>query len=226
MYTVKAGLIFVNNFYLTHPNTSNILWIPVSSLLVLILHRCPVALMTSTFIKEFKFYVSLAYGSLICSLGLRNWYDRISDRIVLGALPILPKFDSTRAKERITHVVSMVEPHENKAFVLGPNEAVARGLNYINLPVEDFVGVPTNDQVDEGMKFIDSCRLPGDSVYVHCKAGRTRSAYIVVCYFMRSYSLSVEEAIALVKNCRPHIVFNPNQLRGLHSYYHRLHGKQ
>lgn len=103
--------------------------------------------MTSTLAKEIKFYVSLAYGSVVCSLGLRNWYDRISDKIVLGALPILPKFDSTRARERITHVVSMVEPHENKGFVLGPNEAIARGLTYVNLPVEDFVGVPTNDQV-------------------------------------------------------------------------------
>lgn len=103
--------------------------------------------MAFNLVRDIKFYASLAYISVAHSLGLQNWYDRITDKIVLGALPILPDFDSTIARERITHVISMVEPHEIKGFVLGPHEAAIRGLSYINLPIEDYFGVPTNDQV-------------------------------------------------------------------------------
>lgn len=104
-------------------------------------------LKASNLVKEAKFYVSLAYGAVAYSIGARAWYDRISDNLVLGALPILPAFDSIRQTEKITHVISMVEPFEVKSFVLGPNEAKDRGLNYLSLPVKDFTGVPTDDQV-------------------------------------------------------------------------------
>lgn len=101
----------------------------------------------SRLLKEMKFYISLVYGALACQLGTRTWYDRINDKLVLGALPILPHWDTIRLKESISHVISMVEPFEVKSFVLGPREAAERGISYLSLPVEDFVGVPTNDQV-------------------------------------------------------------------------------
>nr|CDS34536.1 protein tyrosine phosphatase mitochondrial [Hymenolepis microstoma] len=178
--------------------------------------------MNSTLAKDLKFYVTLAYGSVVCRLGLRNWYDRINDKIVLGGLPMLPDFDSTRTKENITHVISMIEPHEVKGFVLGPSEAAFRGLKYINLPVQDFVGVPSIEQVDAGLSFIDSCRGTDTSVYIHCKAGRTRSAYIVVCYFMHAFDLNMEKAIEHVRNLRPSIKFNQDQMQGLQDYFDHL----
>ncbi|KAL5971621.1 GPI mannosyltransferase 1 [Taenia solium] len=173
----------------------------------------------SSLLKELKFYISLAYGALACELGTRTWYDRINDKLVLGALPILPHWDAIRLKEGISHVISMVEPFEIKSFVLGPREAAERGISYLSLPVEDFVGVPTNDQVDASLDFIDSCRRPGDSVYIHCKAGRTRSAFIVTCYFMSAFDLPPEEAVAQIQSRRPHIIFNSAQWRGLRNYF-------
>lgn len=80
-------------------------------------------------------------------MGARAWHNRITDNIVLGALPTLPSFDTLRRNENVTHVISMVEPFEVKFFVLGPNEARERGLQYLSLPVPDFVGVPTDQQV-------------------------------------------------------------------------------
>lgn len=103
--------------------------------------------MITGLVKETKFYVSLAYGALAYKLGRRSWYGRINEKVVLGALPILPDWDTIREKENITHVVSMVEPFEVKSFVLGHREAADRGINYISLPVVDFTGVPTVDQV-------------------------------------------------------------------------------
>ena len=80
-------------------------------------------------------------------MGARSWYDRIDDKLVLGALPILPEWDAIMLREGISHVISMVEPFEVKSFVLGPREAADRGIRYLSLPVQDFVGVPSVEQV-------------------------------------------------------------------------------
>ncbi|KAL7062171.1 hypothetical protein AAHC03_01280 [Spirometra sp. Aus1] len=97
-------------------------------------------------LKEAKFYISLAYGTSACYLGLRTWYDRITDRLILGGLPVLSKWEEIQKRETITHVVSLLEPFEVKSFVLGPAGAASRGLNYLSLPVADFTGVPTTSQ--------------------------------------------------------------------------------
>ena len=195
--------------------------------------------------KNIKFYVSLVYGALACKLGARNWYDRIDDRLVLGALPILPEWDTIRQREGISHVISMVEPFEIKSFVLGPREAAERGVFYLSLPVEDFIGVPTTKQVgvqvydicshflalssviviqvDAALDFIDSCQGADESVYIHCKAGRTRSAYVVACYYVSTFNISPEEAVARIRNSRPHVVFTPAHWQGLRDYFRLLH---
>jgi protein-tyrosine phosphatase len=48
----------------------------------------------------------------------------------------------------------------------------------------------------------------GPPVFVHCRAGRSRSAAVVAAYLMRSQGLSAEEAVALVAS-RREIGLNP-----------------
>lgn len=109
---------------------------------------CYFYLKAGNLVKQATFYISLAYGTAFHKLGIRDWYNRISDNMILGALPILPQWDNIQLQERVTHVISMVESFESEpAFVLGPTEAAERGLAYLSLPVEDFIGVPSVDQV-------------------------------------------------------------------------------
>ena len=42
--------------------------------------------------------------------------------------------------------------------------------------------VPDNDKLRKGVSFIND--VEDGKVYVHCKAGRTRSATLVACYLM------------------------------------------
>ena len=55
------------------------------------------------------------------------------------------------------------------------------------------------------MDFIDKHVEAGGKVYVHCKAGRGRSATVVLCWLMLRRRLTPEQAAAYLVKQRPHI---------------------
>ncbi|CAL8095539.1 unnamed protein product [Calicophoron daubneyi] len=168
--------------------------------------------------QELVFYVTTAVAVVRRYLGRRPWYSRITPHLLLGALPLRSFWPKIEKTEHVTHVLSLLQPFEVKSFVVGPVEARARGLHHLSLPVRDFVGWPTLEQIDAGVAFIESCSAPNSSVYLHCKAGRTRSAFIAVCYIIYHDGVNVEEAVERIRACRPHIIFNKNQLDALNRY--------
>ena len=48
----------------------------------------------------------------------------------------------------------------------------------------DFNFVPSKDELIDAANFIQAKMDQGGSVYVHCKAGRTRSATVVAAYLI------------------------------------------
>ena len=58
----------------------------------------------------------------------------------------------------------------------------ALGVDHIQLAAVDYVGTPSQGDIATAISFIDLHRSHGHSVYIHCKAGRTRSATVVACY--------------------------------------------
>ncbi len=56
--------------------------------------------------------------------------------------------------------------------------------------------------------FIDKHRKQGISVYVHCAAGVSRSASIVIAYLMKAFNMSYANAFSQLKACRP--IIDPN----------------
>ena len=72
-----------------------------------------------------------------------------------------------------------------------------------------------------GVNFINGIieKDPNASVYVHCKAGRTRSATLVGCYLMNRNLISPEEAVELMKQKRPHILLHKAQWEALRAFH-------
>ena len=78
---------------------------------------------------------------------------------------------------------------------------------------------PSQEQLCEGVAWIlDRNKSGKGTVYVHCKAGRARSATLVAAYLMevptchllfkalpQVEGLSIEEAVEVVRQARPHI---------------------
>ncbi len=59
-------------------------------------------------------------------------------------------------------------------------------------------------------------------MYVHCKAGRTRSATLVGCYLMAEKGLTPEEAVNFMAARRPHILLHTKQWEALR-IFHKTH---
>lgn len=97
-------------------------------------------------------------------------------------------------------VVSMNESYELTMFSNNATNWQSLGVDFLQLATTDIFESPCQEKLFKGVEFINKFlpmtqRIPGLStsnhpedsigtVYVHCKAGRTRSATLVGCYLM------------------------------------------
>lgn len=61
----------------------------------------------------------------------------------------------------------------------------ALGVEQLRLSTVDLSGAPSLEQLQRGVEFLLRHRERGNSVYVHCKAGRSRSATMVAAYLIQ-----------------------------------------
>lgn len=61
----------------------------------------------------------------------------------------------------------------------------AAGVEQLRLSTVDLTGVPSLENLHRGVEFALKHRELGNSVYVHCKAGRSRSATLAAAYLIR-----------------------------------------
>lgn len=94
-----------------------------------------------------------------------------------------------------------------------------RATNYRNLPILDLT-TPTQDQLADAVAFIVEEAARG-VVYVHCKAGYSRTAAVAGAYLLASgEAATVEEAIARLRAVRPTIVVRSEAEEALRSFAH------
>lgn len=111
------------------------------------------------------------------------------------------------------------------------------GVKFLQLPTIDIFQSPDQTKLKTGVGFINSF-LPSEkkmasvpanhalndthetgTVYVHCKAGRTRSATLVGCYLMMKNGWSPEQAVEHMRNCRSHILIHSAQWKALREFH-------
>ncbi|PKI83201.1 hypothetical protein MVES1_003235 [Malassezia vespertilionis] len=81
--------------------------------------------------------------------------------------------------------------------------------DYLQLPLRDIVeqsGVQRS--LHQACAFIDHARLYSQPIYVHCRAGKSRSAMVVMAYLIYAYRVPFQQAYAHVAACREHV--SPN----------------
>lgn len=94
---------------------------------------------------------------------------------------------------------------------------VAAELSEMRLPddVDHFV-IPLHDTPDQNLipylpaalNYIHAALIAGETILVHCHAGVSRSASIVIAYLVRDVGFTYPQAKAFVKNARP--IIRPN----------------
>ena len=154
---------------------------------------------TVRLIARSLFYPTLWWNKALCRLDKRcHWWDWIDDSVMMGALPAQHHVSDLVAAG-ISAVVNTCEEYP------GPVEQYKMaGIEQLHLPTVDFTP-PSIENVRAGVDFIQRQIASGGKVYVHCKAGRGRSATIVICYLIRK-GLAPQEAQELLRKKRPHVL--------------------
>ena len=163
------------------------------------------------------YYPTLLYGILRQS-GKRHWYDRIDDRVLLGALPLHKVAKEIVDKENVGGVITLNENYETRFICPSQKQWSLMNVKNLRIPTTDFNNAPTLEQINQSLEFISEMDK-SKSVYVHCKAGRSRSSVVVLCYVMSKYGHNVQNAIDFVKSKRHHVVLGSEHMKRLHQFY-------
>lgn len=145
------------------------------------------------------FYPTLGWNMLLARvLHIRRWWDQVHEYIILGALPM--KRDVKRlAAVGVKAVVNTCEEYA------GPVEQYAQhAIEQFRMPTVDFTH-PKFADVERAVEFMDQQIAAGNKVYVHCKAGRARSATVVMCWMIKNLQQPASEIQKKLNYFRPHI---------------------
>lgn len=151
------------------------------------------------FTARVVFYPTLLWNMILGRwLNKRNWWDRIDTHVVLGAFPFARDVPSL-ANEGIEAVVNTCEEYA------GPISQYKKfNIGQFRMPTIDFTH-PSYQDVCRAVDFIDQNVNAGKSVYIHCKAGRGRSATVAICWLMKAKQISAAEAQRWLSEKRPHV---------------------
>ncbi|XP_061467009.1 phosphatidylglycerophosphatase and protein-tyrosine phosphatase 1 [Rhineura floridana] len=149
----------------------------------------------------------------------RPWFSRIDRAVLLGALPLRGRCRQLVEDENVRGVVTMNEEYETRFLCCSSQEWAAMGVEQLRLSTVDLTGVPSLENLHKGVEFVLKHREHGNSVYVHCKAGRFRSATMVAAYLIQLHQWTPQEAIKAISKIRPHIIIRQKQAKLLEDFH-------
>jgi len=103
-------------------------------------------------------------------------------------------------QHHITHVVNCAKEHKNYHQDI---------CNYIALKLDDDPDQSLYPVLEKSYRFIRSAIQHGGNVLVHCHAGISRSASVVIYYLMKSKKLTFKQALEYAKSRRS--IVDPNE---------------
>lgn len=148
---------------------------------------------------RFLYYPTLFWNIFLCRIiRNRNWWDDVDEHLVLGAIPF-PGDVKKLNDIGITCVINLCAESD------GPLSLYKKhGIQYFHIPTVDFC-CPSVDSIDLGVSIINRYAEQKKKVYIHCKAGRGRSATIVFCWLVRYKNFSASQAMNYLISRRPQV---------------------
>lgn len=165
-----------------------------------------------------------------------KWYNEIIlpkeqssplGKLYLGALPLKQPEDMLPDLVhhcKINLVISVVSPFELESGSLVGGLYPIKTEDWEGQKIEqkifaspDFAPL-SQEVIKETVEELHQALSQQHNIYVHCKAGRGRSATVVVAYLMRYHHFNLEEGYKYVKKYRSQINLNKNQLSALEEY--------
>ncbi|ORY07444.1 phosphatases II [Basidiobolus meristosporus CBS 931.73] len=151
-----------------------------------------------------QFYVSLWYNKLLAQtlspLSGWTWWNRVDKTVIIGALPDESLIRELNRTANVKYVVNMCREFDELCQLYKELD-----IEQVRLETEDFT-TPSLENIRAGVEYIESCvKKNNGTIYVHCKAGRGRSATMVLCYLITRYELSPEKAQQILLKSRAQV---------------------
>ena len=121
----------------------------------------------------------------------------IQDRLYLGNMNSANNFGLLR-RLRISHILTICPTRPNHE----------PGLKYLHVSIQDTPSARISQQFTRCIRFIAEALASGGVLLVHCQAGISRSATIIIAYLMKTKQMSYPEAVGCVYKSRP--IIKPN----------------
>lgn len=121
----------------------------------------------------------------------------LDDWLYLGSLDASQNADALYDL-RITDVFSAIDE---------PEDDIA-GIQYTWVDLIDAPDQDLSDAIDFVIPYLNEIRDSGGKVLVHCYAGISRSAALVIAYLILEYGFDYDSALRFVRSKRPEV--NPN----------------
>jgi protein-tyrosine phosphatase len=141
--------------------------------------------------------------------------DEVIPRLYLGSYKspemLLKKLNDAGSTGKL-RVLNVRAESDDASIVNSPK------VIYKQILIHDDPSVNLGKYFDESNKFIDQGLADGDVVLVHCYAGISRSATLVIAYLMWKYGFTLETTHSMVKARRWQIEPNPGFHSQLHNY--------
>ncbi len=151
------------------------------------------------------------------------WWHFITPNLILGGIP-LKNYDHTKELQRkgVKAVYAVLEDFEAKTETFFSSPVLRKdwekaGIRYERLCCEDMTAMSLKS-LQVAVRFVRDAIAHGKIVYLHCKAGRGRSAMIAIAYLMREKKMSLQKALELVCTKRYVVNLRPCQLERLQEY--------
>lgn len=134
-----------------------------------------------------------------------DYINEITDKIFLGEL-MGGKQRAYLRKKGVTNILSIID--KNACYF-------PKDFTYKHINMQDLSDCQIMKHFRECLEFIDTSK---GKVFVHCLAGISRSATIVIAYLMWKDKLSYQEAYFKVKNKRRYIDPNDGFVKQLQEF--------
>jgi protein-tyrosine phosphatase len=190
--------------------------------------------------RKFNYYVETMTAKYLSYKLLGGiWWNDIDDKIILGGIPLhnLNHLDELK-KEHVGAILSLLEDFEMRPALyyfrpITKDDWEINDIRFLQIRTEDSCGVSLDD-IRKCMKYISDNLGDQRKVYIHCKAGRGRSASIVLCYLLyllygktgHITPMDVKKSYEYLKTLRAEVSINEMQLLTIYEYALTLQSEQ
>lgn len=185
--------------------------------------------------RKYNYYLGTVFAKYMSyKLVTGVWWNNIDDHVILGGIPLHNAGHLEELKnEGISAVLSLLEDFEMAPSIyfhpVAKEDWERSGIKCLQIRVADTCGLQLDD-IRQCIDFIMDNIRDHRKIYIHCKAGKGRSASVVLCYMLwnirqQTGALTEQDVIDAYKELkllRGEIHINDSQFEPISRYANSL----